>query len=61
MNNNIELEFENNDDEYLDVTDDEIYELLSNYPELIDASYTLRDTFIRIEKDRCQINNITFN
>jgi hypothetical protein len=28
MNNNIELEIENNDDEYLDVTDDEIFEII---------------------------------
>ena len=61
MNNNIDVEIENNDDEYLDVTDDEIYELISNYPELIDVSYTLRDTYIRIQLDRCRINNITFN
>jgi len=61
MNNNIELEIENNDDEYLDVTDDEIYELVTNYPELIYASYTLRDTYIKVQKDRCRINNITSN
>jgi len=52
---------ENNEDEYLDVTDDEIYELVSNYPELIDASYTLRDTYIRIQIDRDRIDNITSN
>lgn len=59
--NNIELKNDENDDEYVDVTDDEIYELVLNYPELIDASYTLRDTYIRIQMDRGRINNITSN
>ena len=54
--NNIELELENNEDEYIDVSDDEIHEMVSKYPELIDVSYTLRDTYIRIQLDRNRIN-----
>ena len=37
------------DDEYCDVTDDEINEIISNYPELLDASNDLRDRYTSIK------------
>ena len=38
------------DDEYCDVTDDDIHEMISNYPELLDVSNDMRDRYMGLIK-----------
>lgn len=45
------------DDEYCDVTDIEINEMILNYPELLDVSNELRDRYTRLIKFNGDIVN----
>ena len=45
------------DDEYCDITDDEINEIISNYPELLDVSNDMRDRYMGLIKFDSDIVN----
>ena len=55
------LKLDDIDDEYCDVTDDEINEIISNYPELIDVSNDLRDRYTSIKFDSDIVNKVSSN
>ena len=50
------------DDEYCDMTDDEIREMISTYPELLDVSDDMHERYTRlIQRDTDIVNNTCSN